>query len=100
MPAKSPSFFCEKCSSKVKQNEKSCPHCGRYFASVKCPSCNYTGNSREFTKGCPNCGYAMETERNGSTIKKQGKTDSLPFWVYLVAFVLLIAVLFLYYFFY
>lgn len=100
MSSKKPSFFCEKCGSKVKQNEKACPNCGRFFASVKCPSCNYIGNSGEFSVGCPQCGYAMGKEKVHTKNKNQRKSDALPFWVYFVVLVLLIAVLFLVYFFY
>ncbi|HUH45214.1 MAG TPA: zinc ribbon domain-containing protein [Treponemataceae bacterium] len=95
--SKKPSFFCERCGTKVAQNEKACPHCGRYFASVKCPSCNFTGESKDFTQGCPRCGYALpkETYSKQNTKGKNTINDSLPFWVYLVALLLLVLVLFL-----
>jgi rubrerythrin len=95
--SKKPSFFCERCGTKVAQNEKACPHCGRYFASVKCPSCNFTGESKDFTQGCPRCGYALpkETYSKQNTKGKNTIHDSLPFWVYLVALLLLVLVLYL-----
>ncbi|HUX11565.1 MAG TPA: zinc ribbon domain-containing protein [Spirochaetia bacterium] len=51
-------FFCENCRNEVRWDAKVCPHCGRFFSSVKCPSCEFVGESRLFVFGCPNCGYA------------------------------------------
>ncbi len=91
----SPKFFCENCSNEVKRNTRVCPHCGRFFASVKCPSCNFAGSSDEFLGGCPSCGYAVNSESGKKTNKnKKGKNyknnsyktnkydDPLPWWIY------------------
>jgi ssDNA-binding Zn-finger/Zn-ribbon topoisomerase 1 len=51
-------FFCEHCHHEVRPNAKVCPHCGRFFEAVRCPVCNYVGQSGDFIHGCPNCGYA------------------------------------------
>lgn len=51
-------FFCENCHQEVKPSAKICPHCGRFFTAVRCPSCGYVGEARDFVQGCPNCGYA------------------------------------------
>lgn len=88
------SFFCEKCGIEVKQNETACPGCGRFFASIRCPSCNFSGNSQDFSSGCPKCGYAMDKKRKKIPKKKYSQNDGLPFWIYLVALALLIGVLF------
>ena len=51
------SFFCENCGKKVHPRDKICPHCGRFFSQVRCPSCNTVGTSETFLNGCPKCGY-------------------------------------------
>ena len=97
---KLPKFFCEYCGTEVRQNDKVCPHCGRFFASVKCPSCGFAGDSRAFRSGCPVCGYAVNTDdaaRQGETRhvrgtgqKKRGSaTDPLPWWIYVLSLALL-----------
>ncbi len=97
---KLPKFFCEYCGTEVRQNDKVCPHCGRFFASVKCPSCGFAGDSRAFRNGCPVCGYAVKTDdasRTGSTHqvqkrplgKRSSATDPLPWWIYVLSFGLL-----------
>ncbi len=53
-------FFCENCGRQVDKNELRCPGCGRYFKSVKCPSCGLAGSPDLFLDGCPSCGYAGE----------------------------------------
>lgn len=55
-------FFCENCGTEVRPNAKVCPHCGRFFRAVRCPVCNFTGESMLFVQGCPNCGYAGGNE--------------------------------------
>ena len=91
-----PKFFCENCGQEVKRNTKVCPHCGRFFASVRCPSCNYMGHTDEFVNGCPSCGFAISSDSNKNTKKyhrnklKEYRTkyksnrydDPLPWWVY------------------
>ncbi len=51
-------FFCEACHREVRPNARVCPHCGRFFESVRCPRCTYVGEGHDFLNGCPNCGYA------------------------------------------
>lgn len=108
-------FFCENCGAEVPQNAKMCRHCGRFFSSVRCPQCNETGSPSKFAKGCPACGYAFGTPQKTKNIKTKNvrspaffskpsktaergapangiKDESLPFWVYLVAFLTLILV--------
>ncbi|HKL86429.1 MAG TPA: zinc ribbon domain-containing protein [Treponemataceae bacterium] len=88
--SKKPRFFCEYCSSEVKQNDKFCSKCGKFFASVKCPSCGFSGDSRVFRDGCPACGYALydKSAKHNSIpekAKKNTETDPLPWWMYIVA---------------
>lgn len=91
---KLPKFFCEYCGSEVRQNDRVCPHCGRFFASVKCPSCGFAGESKQFKSGCPQCGYAFHPDSSAPVTQHKQKnknransaaTDPLPWWVYLVS---------------
>ena len=100
---KQPKFFCENCNAEVRRDAVICPHCGRFFASVRCPSCGFTGTHKEFKDGCPSCGYAFtpdeqENKKNNTKKLKKKKfrivqyvgheadartdTDPLPLWVY------------------
>ena len=106
---KQPKFFCENCNAEVRRDAVICPHCGRFFASVRCPSCGFTGTHKEFKDGCPSCGYAFtpdEQENKKDTTKKLKKkkfrivqyvgheadvrtdTDPLPLWVHGVVLLL------------
>ena len=99
---KQPKFFCENCNAEVRRDAVICPNCGRFFASVRCPSCGFTGTHKEFKDGCPSCGYAFSPdvqENKKHNVKKRKKkfrivqftghkdttstdTDPLPLWVY------------------
>jgi predicted RNA-binding Zn-ribbon protein involved in translation (DUF1610 family) len=50
-------FFCESCGAEVRHSERRCPSCGKTFTAVRCPRCGFEGASRQFTQGCPACGY-------------------------------------------
>ena len=89
-------FFCENCGAEVRQNDKVCQHCGRFFASVKCPSCGFSGEARVFRDGCPACGYAVFSGRGGRSFndwvpekKREPPTDPLPWWIYFAALLFL-----------
>ena len=91
-----PKFFCENCGSEVKRNAHFCPHCGRLFASVRCPSCNYFGTSSQFEK----CGYAFHPEKEkkeknytGTKTSHKAYDDTLPKWVYVIVFGIVLAVI-------
>ena len=56
-------FFCENCGAEVPEKARVCQHCGKFFASVRCPMCGTIGSVSQFTHGCPQCGYA----RTGTT---------------------------------
>lgn len=103
-------FYCESCGSEVPQNAKFCNTCGKFFTFVRCPKCQFTGDSKKFTNGCPKCGYALkktDTRQgighkkssgftwNRSRNNKEGTEDSsLPVWIYIVTILALIAVVF------
>ena len=117
MESKQPRFFCEFCGTEVKRNDRFCPKCGKFFAAVHCPSCNFTGQPALFVKGCPSCGYAVLPGTEGATKpakkrqkrmrKARGKgfrhdtaakrgtqaaSDPLPLWIYIAVAALLAAV--------
>lgn len=89
-------FFCENCSKEVKRDASFCPHCGRFFASVRCPACNYKGIASQFKNGCPRCGYAINSKNdkagNGKEVafesekKKRFVDGGLPIWIYVAVF--------------
>lgn len=105
-------FFCENCGSEVPRKSRFCPVCGKFFASVRCPKCGHTGASEDFKKGCPECGYAVNSNvslaqnkdsdnlfenHNESKNKiiqnksnKSGQDGSLPVWIYITSILVLI----------
>lgn len=110
--SKEAKFFCESCGSEVPRNSKTCPVCGKFFASVRCPQCGRIGDNDDFKNGCPTCGYAINPDSlNGGArggipgvaatgrrfgiagargAGSAGYTESsLPFWVYAVSLVVL-----------
>jgi uncharacterized membrane protein YvbJ len=93
---KRPKFFCESCGREVRQSAKFCPHCGKFFSSVKCPSCGLAGDQARFSKGCPVCGYAF-TGKNDPKIGKDRSRDSggdpLPAWMYVAALAVVVALI-------
>lgn len=92
-------FFCENCHREVKASAKVCPHCGRVFTAVRCPSCSYVGQASDFRSGCPNCGYSGSTpqadprfETVDLSAPARTTRGRIPGWVYpLAAGVLLVA---------
>ena len=60
--SKEAKFFCESCGSEVPRNSKTCPVCGKFFASVRCPQCGRIGDNDDFKNGCPTCGYAINPD--------------------------------------
>ncbi|MDR1419710.1 MAG: zinc ribbon domain-containing protein [Treponema sp.] len=101
MPSlKSPKFFCEHCGAQVARDARACPRCGRFFASVRCPACGYTGAESLFAGGCPSCGYSSPSQRRGpfSPVKKPARsTGPLPLWIYLFSVLALLCVIVLLY---
>jgi predicted RNA-binding Zn-ribbon protein involved in translation (DUF1610 family) len=110
MPSKKPRFFCDNCGAEVEMAAKSCPKCGRFFASVRCPKCGYTGRDDDFAHGCPACGYSAPPEGPGNNAGGNSKrgvqwrwergqkappeaAGPLSIWMYLLAAIILIGVL-------
>ena len=60
--SKEAKFFCESCGSEVPRSSKTCPVCGKFFASVRCPKCGRIGSNDDFINGCPTCGYAVNPD--------------------------------------
>ena len=83
-------YYCEFCDTEVGENEASCPKCGRVFSSVVCASCGYSGAGSEFAKGCPKCGYAEKRiEKKSLAGNRVKKKESMPWWVFFSAGVVL-----------
>lgn len=121
--AKQAKFFCEFCDSEVPYNAKICPTCGHFFLSVRCPVCGKTGSHKEFTNGCPQCGYAFNGDKstapqttpeqitkktgfgkekhffNDDDSKARGRrsSDALPLWIYAATFVVFAGIIILFY---
>lgn len=87
MPKK-PKFFCEYCGAEVRRNDRVCPKCGKFFASVRCPACGFTGDTAAFRDGCPACGYAVFSgsprARPERARREREGADPLPWWIYLL----------------
>ncbi|MCQ2591637.1 MAG: zinc ribbon domain-containing protein [Treponema sp.] len=114
-------FFCENCGNEVRSKDKVCTHCGKFFSSVKCPSCGKIGNTEEFVNGCPDCGYAVSSSNKMSNIQQMdsksrksrffnsylgrlfvryqtfSNSTSLPIWIYAFCILLLIFVIVCFY---
>ena len=85
--SKSPRFFCESCEAEVPRDAKLCPKCGRSFVSVRCPSCDYTGEETFFKGGCPVCGYSATPAASPWDFPKRERKNpagALPLWVYIL----------------
>jgi RNA polymerase subunit RPABC4/transcription elongation factor Spt4 len=88
---KRPRYFCEFCGSEVRKDARVCPHCGRFFSSVKCPRCGYVGKADDFARGCPVCGYAEAANPPPEPIRPPvAKAAPVPWWAFVaVALVIL-----------
>jgi len=96
--SKNPRFFCESCGEEVPRNAKNCPKCGRFFASVLCPGCGFSGEEILFRDGCPVCGYSSGTngrDRDSANMAPESKTlaGALPPWVFILTAAALVAIL-------
>ena len=93
---KSPRFFCDNCGYEVGSDVKTCPYCGRYFASIRCPKCGYSGPDKMFLNGCPMCGYSS-TPKPAKTAPKPPKkrakkpdhnrAEPLSAWAFIVSII-------------
>jgi RNA polymerase subunit RPABC4/transcription elongation factor Spt4 len=79
-------FFCDSCDTEVPGNAEKCPNCGKFFNSVRCPFCGYSGAVDNFKNGCPVCGRAAFAPENNRKLPKEKKNPlgDLPLWVYIV----------------
>ncbi|MDR0878119.1 MAG: hypothetical protein LBN21_08710 [Treponema sp.] len=93
---KAPRFFCENCGIEVSKDTKKCPRCGRFFASVRCPACGFTGAEGLFGDGCPVCGYSAPQSSEKGRVERvkenQVAAGALPAWVYVLSLLALIGV--------
>jgi len=93
---KAPRFFCDNCGYEVGHEVKSCPYCGRFFASVRCPVCDYAGPEKMFANGCPLCGYSAAPSKKPAPKKPRAKkpkhrAEPLPMLAYIITGVALLA---------
>ncbi|MDR0501766.1 MAG: zinc ribbon domain-containing protein [Treponema sp.] len=85
---KKPRFFCDNCGSEVDNGAKTCPGCGRFFSSVRCPSCGFSGDDKLFLKGCPSCGYSDSSLKN-----RQKPSGSPSANVYILPIIILLLII-------
>jgi uncharacterized membrane protein YvbJ len=100
---KKPRFFCDNCAQEVGSEVKSCPNCGRYFASVRCPSCGYSSEDRMFKNGCPMCGYSSapppafnaknQIKKNRQFYPKNIQSEPKPFVTFIAIGIALLAII-------
>lgn len=105
--SRSPHFFCENCGTEVPRKAAKCPGCGRYFSSVRCPKCGFSGPEHLFSGGCPICGYSSgrpagssgnadffpdATEGKPKKAERAENVGALPLWVYIVTALTVVAV--------
>jgi len=76
--SKAPRFFCDNCGHEVGDDIKTCPFCGRYFASVRCPKCGFHGEDSLFINGCPSCGYSADGPVGSGKRKRKRKKTKTP----------------------
>ncbi|MDR0442663.1 MAG: zinc ribbon domain-containing protein [Treponema sp.] len=88
---KKPRFFCDNCGYEVENDAKACPHCGRFFSSVRCPSCGFAGEEKLFINGCPSCGYSAAPGKQNRA--KKSAQGTLPFRAYLLTGLILLIVI-------
>jgi predicted RNA-binding Zn-ribbon protein involved in translation (DUF1610 family) len=88
MVKRKPKFFCDNCGAQVDMAAKSCPRCGRFFASVRCPKCGYTGGDQDFARGCPKCGYSAAVPGGNAAPPRRRAGEPagpVPVWLYFFA---------------
>lgn len=105
---KSPRFFCDGCGREVDASDERCPSCGKFFASIRCPKCGFTGDQGVFLSGCPVCGYSApkdgqdyknkktglgQTERGFAGGEVSSANAPLPQWLYILVCALVILTL-------
>jgi RNA polymerase subunit RPABC4/transcription elongation factor Spt4 len=98
---KKPRFFCDNCGYEVGADVKTCPYCGRYFASIRCPACDYSGPDKMFQNGCPMCGYSSAPPPQKAKSykprekKPRHKAEPLPTWAFILSILALFGIIWL-----
>jgi len=95
---KKPRFFCDNCGCEVSRDVKSCPECGRFFASVRCPACTYSGPDEMFQGGCPMCGYSAPPppktrEEKPRRHEEPDSYDQPSVWTYIIPIIFIAAII-------
>jgi predicted RNA-binding Zn-ribbon protein involved in translation (DUF1610 family) len=92
---KAPRFFCDNCGCEVDTRAKVCPHCGRFFASVRCPACGFSGEEKLFLRGCPSCGYSTPSfkQKPRFPAKKNSSSALAPGWLYFLSIAVLLIII-------
>jgi len=97
--SKKPRFFCDNCGYEVGGDVKICPYCGRHFASIRCPVCDYSGPDKMFQNGCPLCGYsaapAKASKAKKSRDKKLQQAEPMPVWALIFSIIGLLVIIWL-----
>jgi uncharacterized membrane protein YvbJ len=97
-----PRFFCDGCGTEVDADADSCPNCGKFFASMRCPRCGFCGEHGDFRNGCPNCGYAAPVSKQSRPSRPQKPLRTadgglqLAYILSIAALVLLLTLLLIY----
>jgi uncharacterized membrane protein YvbJ len=89
---KKPRFFCDNCGSEVDSGAKACPRCGRFFSSVRCPSCGCTGEDKLFINGCPSCGYSAPPGKQLPPHSKKPAAKTSANWAFILSILILLAI--------
>jgi len=97
---KKPRFFCDNCGYEVSSDVKACPYCGRFFSSIRCPACDYSGPDKMFQNGCPMCGYSAPPPQktgNKPRRKKNRRTaETLPSWALILSIIVFLVIIWLF----
>jgi uncharacterized membrane protein YvbJ len=95
---KTPRFFCDNCGYEVGHEVKACPHCGRIFASVRCPACDFAGAEKMFLNGCPLCGYSAVPSKSVEikmprAKKPQRNTEPISIFTYIITGIVVLLII-------
>jgi predicted RNA-binding Zn-ribbon protein involved in translation (DUF1610 family) len=86
---KKPRFFCDGCGAEVGAKDERCPRCGKFFASIRCPACGFSGDQDIFDKGCPVCGYSAQNAKS-SPAAQVSQNAAVPSRLYIICIALLV----------
>jgi hypothetical protein len=86
-------FFCDSCGAEVRREAAVCPECGRFFTSVRCPRCGFSGDQDAFKEGCPRCGYSRIIPGAQPSKRPLEEPGPAPLWMWFLALGIAAAVL-------